>query len=219
MRWHSDLINIPTSNGSFWSDVGSNFLGSFLVDVMLVTFITFFITKFFQVLSEIREGIGLLIVIDAEIQVNKKMLEDLLENGVKGFEREMRRGKQNAISIDDKTFSDAANYFTNISDHLLNAAFHSNYSALGSMKNKKLVEKILNLYTVSYHYKIQTGLRMRQLNWGLLDAIKKRLNEEINNSTETIADIDKEIAKLEKINLYKETFSRMKHQLFRGAAD
>jgi len=126
------------------------------------------------------------------------------------FEEEMRRGKPNEISMGEKEFEDAARFMKIPIDKLLFAAFHSTYSGLGNLENKKLLEKILNLYTVSYHYRIQTSLGMGQLNWELLDEIKKRLGKEIDQSEKVLKEVRKEIKKLHEKNLLLETLGRIK---------
>ena len=126
------------------------------------------------------------------------------------FEEEMRRGKPNEISMGEKEFEDAARFMKIPIDKLLFAAFHSTYSGLGNLENKKLLEKILNLYTVSYHYRIQTSLGMGQLNWELLDEIKKRLGKEIDQSEKVLKEVRKEIKKLHEKNLLLEKLVRIK---------
>jgi len=196
-----------------WLNVLENFLGNFasdlLVGAFIGAFITLFIAKFFEVLSHIRNSIGALILIEAEIQVNKHILEDILNGMIPLFEEEMRRGKPNEISIGEKEFENAARFMKIPIDKLLFDAFHSTYSGLGNLENKKLLVKILNLYTVSYHYRIQTSLGMEQLNWKLLDAIKSRLKKEISESEKVLKEVRSEIKKLKKKNLLLETLKEV----------
>lgn len=199
-----------------WLNVLENFLSNSASTLLIGVFITVFITKFFEILSHIRNSIGALTLIEAEIQVNKHILEDMLNKMIPGFEKEMRRGQPNEIPISEDVFEDAARFIKIPADRLLFDAFHSTYLGLGNLENKQLLEKILNLYTISYHYRIQTSLSMEQLNWKLLDGIQSRLKKEISESKKVLKELRSEIKKLKKKNLLLETLKDLLPEKLKG---
>lgn len=192
-----------------WSNVFENALGNAISDLIIGIFIAIFVTKFLQKMTEIRESIGMLVLIEAEIQLNRKILQDMKEEMIPAFEQEMKRDKPDELPMDEKTFLDAAEFFKIPAEGLLQDAFQSHYSALGGLENTPLLEKILNFYTVGLHYRIKTSFRMGQLNWLLVDSIKSRLKTEIDNSTKIIREMHKELKILRNKNIYKETIKEI----------
>ena len=187
-----------------WNSILENIVASSVADLIIGAFVVIVVTRFFEKLSYRRNSIGVLVLIDAEIQVNKHILEDMLNEMIPNFEKQMRRGEPNEVPLNQSTFDDAARFMRIPIDNLLFGAFQSSYSGLGNLENTALLERILNLYTVSYHYRIQTSFKMEQLNWLLLDQIKGRLKKEIVNSSEVCNEIKKEIKKLRKRKIFLE---------------
>lgn len=187
-----------------WANILENALGNGISDLIIGALVVIVVTRFFEKLSHRRDSIGALILIGAEIQVNKHILEDVLNEMIPSFEGQIRRGEPNEIPLDQSTSEDAARFMRIPTDNLLFGAFQSSYSGLGNLENTLLLEKILNLYTVSYHYRIQTSFKMEQLNWLLLDQIKERLKKEIENSGNVSSEIRKEIKKLRKRKIFVE---------------
>lgn len=188
-----------------WENVFENFLGNIFSDIIVGLLITTFVTRFFDLLTQKKAVIGSLILIEAEIQVNKQMLEVLLEDGFVVLENQMKRGTKEEVPLKKADFDDIAQFFRIITDNLLFGAFHATYVGLGNLENKTLLEKILNIYTVKYHYTLKTAFQLEQLNWNMVDGIKKKLKTEIDNSTSLSKDINSEIKKLKKRNTFKET--------------
>lgn len=187
-----------------WANILENALGNGISDLIIGAFVVVVVTRFFEKLSHRKDSIGVLTLIDAEIQVNKHILEDMLNEMIPSFKKQMRRGEPNEVPLDQSTFDDAARFMKIPADNLLFGAFQSSYSGLGNLENTSLLERILNLYTVSYHYRIQTSFKMKQLNWLLLDQIKGRLKKEIVNSNEVCNEMKKEIKKLRKRKIFFE---------------
>lgn len=197
-----------------WNSILENFVGKSLPEIfiasLLSAFITIFLTKFFENLKNRDDSIGTLILIESEIQVNKHILDNLLNAGLINFEKENRRGQLNEIHLDNKDFSNAAEFLQITSDAILFDSFRNSYNGIAKIKNQKLLEKILNLYTVEYHYRIQTSFRMRQLNWILVDEMKKKIGSLIEASDQISADITKEITDLRKVDLIFSTLKSVR---------
>lgn len=191
-----------------WINVSENAIGNGISDIIIGAFITFIVTKYFEILNSKNRTIGALTLIKCEIETNKHILEDLLHNGILGFEIEMKRGTQEEVPIPYKVFSDAAKFLRTTSDSLLNDAFKSYFIELGLLKNTKLAEKIINLYMVIYHYRFQTAMRMEQLNWPLIDLMKSKIPENIQFSNETLALIDAELKTQRSIKVLHKVFCR-----------
>ncbi len=182
------------------SNIVENVFGNIIADITVGILITVFLTKYFESLSQKRNSIGALVLIEAEIQTNKHILENLLNNGLLGFEKEMRRGQKDEIPINQALFDDTAKFLRKTTDRLLFSAFYSVYIGLGNLENKKLLQEILNLYLVSYYYRIQTSFQMEQLNWELFDSIKNRIASEIDNSEKVSENIINEVRKINSPN-------------------
>jgi hypothetical protein len=193
-----------------WNNILESAFGNFIADFVIVVFfgsiITFIITKFFEMLAQKRQSIGALTLVNVEVQQNALMLKSILKNGIEAFEKEYKRGKSNEIPVDTAIFEDAAKFLRISTDNLLFDAFHATYVGLGNLENRKLLEKILNLYTASYHFNIKTGFQMEQLNWTIIDVMKSKIPEVIRNSKAISDEITDEIKKLEKQKIIVRAF-------------
>lgn len=181
-----------------WVSVLENAIGNGISDLIIGAFVVIVVTRFFEKLSYKKDSIGTLVLIDAEIKFNNHILENVLNELIPSFEKHMRRSKTDKLPLDQPEFENAAKFMRIPIDSLLSSAFTSSYSRLGNLENTQLLEKILNIYTVSYHYTIQTSFRMEQLDWSLLDQIKEMLKREITKSNGVAGEIRKEVEKLRK---------------------
>lgn len=197
-----------------WSNVLENFIGNSLSELfaasILTIFVTLFLTKYFENLKRRDDSIGTLILIESEIQINSHILDNLLNVGLINFEKVNNRGQNNEISLNEKDFLDAAEFLQITSDAILYDSFRNSYNSIAKIKNQKLLEKILNLYTVEYHYRIQTSFRMRQLSWPLVDELKKKINSVILLSNQISEEIINEISCLRKEKLISTTLMSIK---------
>lgn len=200
-------------NMDFWIQVKQNFLGNLFADlltgVIFGSVAVFYITKYFQTNSEIKSNIGALTLISAELQINQHMLHNMLNEMIPAFEKTYRKGDSQENDVNQDIFEDAAKFMKIPADAILSKAFNATYVGLGNLRNKKLLERILNLYIVEFHYRIQTSFRMEQLNWKLLDSIKDKLKKVIEDTNLIRKNINTEIKSLNKINIYFETAKRL----------
>lgn len=192
-----------------WKVITENAVGNVLSDVIFGLIITFFITTYFELLSKKRNSIGLLTIVKAEIILNKEILSNLLNHGIKAFEMDFRNRNIVDKDLEEKEFEEAMKFFQITTDSLSQNALNASFTGISSINNQKLLERIINLYFVSYHYRIQTSFRMGQLNWVLLDQIKNKLNDVITESMEIISLIDTEISDSLKESITKKTFKTL----------
>ncbi len=182
-----------------------NALGNAAADIMVGILITVFITRYFEKLAEKKKTIGALVIVESEIQVNTHILEDVLYELIPAFENAHKRGATDEIHVLPTEFEDAARFIRIPIDGLLYQSYRNEEETIGALQNHALAERIINLYTVEYHYKIQTSFKMEQLNWLLLDNIKTKLEEKIKLSKEIDNEIKNELIKQRARNTLFET--------------
>jgi len=187
-----------------WWNVLENFIGDGLSNLIIGGIIAFFIARYAEKVSEKRNMVSSLVMLDSEAQYNKHVIESVLENGIKAFEFQYKKGEKNQIEVSPDIFEDAAKFLNISIEGLQKYAFLNSHQHLTYMKNTKLYEEIVNLYEVSIN-EIQRSFKMGQLNWYLIDAIKKRLTKEIIVMKKMIIDLKKEIKKEKFTNPLLET--------------
>jgi hypothetical protein len=183
-----------------WWSVLENFLGNAIADLIIGGVVALFVASYIEKLSQNKNTIGALILIDGELQVNKYILEYTLNHGIIAFEKEFHRGERDEISASQSIFQDAAETLTIPINGLLNSAYNSMNSNIVLMQNEKLFGKIIHKYTVDFK-QIQIAFEMKQLDWFMIDQLKIRISREIENCNSLSKEIDIEIKKMKKENI------------------
>ncbi len=182
-----------------WQNIFENAVSNTIADVLVGLVAATIITLYFSRKSDLKGQIGALTIIDAEIQVNLQILESLLNDAITALEEYMGRNTHRdliANSKDVNYLNDIAQTLQKPIDHLQFGAFNASFKDLSSLDNKELLEKVLNLYTVSFAYRLKLGLSIGGLSWPLIDEIKKAILRETKEAKQTRKIITSELSKL-----------------------